>query len=232
MGGKEMPMGEVIRKNAATVDILAYARTTLNNAKQRGGDVQRLAEEKLAPTLLLAEDVTGRMQTASTEAAPLIAALDAENDVCDDLLARVQDDVWNLVGRPASDPALDVIFPGGIGYYAEGEVNSQPARMLLLAELIRASIHPRIPAERATAFAAEITEGANRLRAKAEAAATARDRANLLKRMQTALARTTQLQLAALKRLYKAHGLSEADIHRVIPDSPRPVPRAAETAQS
>jgi len=33
------------------------------------------------------------------------------------LLGKVSDDIWNAVGRPANDPALSVIFPGGVAYY-------------------------------------------------------------------------------------------------------------------
>jgi hypothetical protein len=43
-----------------------------------------------------------------------------------------------------------------------------------------------------------------------------------LGRVKTALARVAQMQLANLKRVYKAQGFSEADIHAVIPDHPKP----------
>src|SRR5262245_2262965 len=99
-------MGEIIRKDAAALDILSYARTTDRNASDRGGDWQRLAQEKLGPTLLLASDIEQRLAAAREAAAPLEAALEAENERADRLLGRVSDDIWNLVGRPATDPAL------------------------------------------------------------------------------------------------------------------------------
>ena len=43
-----------------------------------------------------------------------------------------------------------------------------------------------------------------------------------LQRAKTAIAHSAQMELANLKRLYKAAGFSEADIHSVIPDRPRP----------
>ncbi len=37
----------------------------------------------------------------------------------------------------------------------------------------------------------------------------------------TSLARAAQIELNQLKRLYKAEGFNEADIHTVIPDRPK-----------
>lgn len=44
---------------------------------------------------------------------------------------------------------------------------------------------------------------------------------DLLEHARVAVGRNIQVQLAALKRAYKAEGFSEADIHTVIPDRPR-----------
>jgi hypothetical protein len=213
-------MGEVIRKNAAALAILLDARTTLRNARERSGEVQRLADEKLAAVLTLADDVETRLRAARDEAAPLLAAVAVQNDLADRLLGRVSDDIWNLVGRPASDPALDILFPGGVTYYADGDVDEQPERMDLLVELLRSGIHPHLPAERAAGLAAEVADASGLLRAKVEAARPVEVRVALLGRVHAALARTAQIQLAALKRMYKANGMSEADIHKVIPDRP------------
>jgi len=46
-------------------------------------------------------------------------------------------------------------------------------------------------------------------------------RVKLLERVRTALARGAQRELSRLKRIYQANDLSEADIHKVIPDRPR-----------
>jgi len=43
----------------------------------------------------------------------------------------------------------------------------------------------------------------------------------MLGRMRTVMARSSQRELAALKRLYKAEGFTEAEIHTVIPDAGR-----------
>lgn len=214
-------MGEVIRKDAAASAVLSDLRTALSRARERGAPVQELAEERLAPVLALGDDVVRRLEEAERALVPLVAALAAEDEAADRLLGRTSDEVWNLVGRPAADPAFDLLFPSGIAYYAEGDVAEQPARMDLLAELLEGNIHPRVPAERARALAAEVRDAAARLRARVEAAGPARARAQQLTRIRTAIARSGATQLAALKRLLKAHGLSEAEVHRIIPDRPR-----------
>src|SRR5690606_149496 len=129
-------MGEVIRRNAAALDILADCRTTMTNARARGGEWQAAAEARLGPGLTVAAGVEGRLTEARVAAAPAEAAVKVENEACDKLLGRISDDTWNIVGRPRSDPALDVLFPGGIAYYADGPVEAQPIRMNLLADLL------------------------------------------------------------------------------------------------
>ena len=219
-------MGEVIRKNAAVADILADVVTTLHNARERGGDWQKLAEERLSPLLALADDVSAKLNATRAKLAPLEAALEAVDESADRLLRRIGDDVWNAVGRPFSDPSLDILFPDGADYYADGALEQQPERMELLAELLSSGIHPRLAADKAQAFAAEVREAAGAVRAKLEAAAPERARVALLARVQMALARTGQVQLSHLKRLYRAQGMSEAEVHRVIPDRPRRLTKA------
>ena len=48
-----------------------------------------------------------------------------------------------------------------------------------------------------------------------------RQRLDLAQRMNTAVARSTQVALSRCKKAYKADGQSEAAIHEVIPDRPQ-----------
>ena len=220
-------MGELIRKDAAADDILADGNTTLTKARARGGDWQTSAEARLGPVLALAASIHARVAEARAAAEPAAAALEAGNHAADDLLGRISDDVWNAVGRPASDVAYDIIFPGGFAYYAEGDLAEQPDRMDLLAELLTSGILPALPADRGTALAAEIRASATGLRALTEAARPLRARLELASRMKIAVARSAQLALSGLKRAWKADGKSEADIHSIIPDRPKPKKPAA-----
>lgn len=220
-------MGEVIRREAAVQDILTDGRTTMRQAVARGGDWQTAAEGRLGPVLALADAVAARKLDAVRALQPAQAALDAENDRADALVARISDDVWNLVGRPANDAALDIVFPGGFAYYTDGDVNDQPDRMELLAGLLESGIHPRLDAAKARAFATEIRESGAALRAKVDAARPLKTQVSLAERMETAIGRATQIALTGLKRAWKADGKSETEIHSVIPDRPKPAKKPA-----
>ncbi|MBI5482130.1 MAG: hypothetical protein HY906_24960 [Deltaproteobacteria bacterium] len=213
----------MIRRDAAAEDIFADAATTHTNAQARGGAWQQLADERLKVALEVSEVVKARRLEAQRALPPLMAAIETQDIGADRLLGRTGDDLWNALGRPSSDPVLSVIFPGGISYYTEGPDVEQPDRMELLAELLE-SIHlPKLDPARAQGAAQEVRAAAQPYRAAVEAARIPRARVKLLDRVLSAVARATQIELAQLKRLYKAQGFSEAEIHTVIPDRPAPV---------
>ena len=213
-------MGEVIRRNAAIGDIINDVRTTLTNARARDEEWSAPAEGQLAAVLSLLDGLATEHQAAEAQATSLKARLKAADNQADDLLGRVHDDIWNLVGRPGAgyDPYLAVLFPSGASYYAQGDTDEQPARMHLLAELLVSAAHPKIPAAEGEKFAGEIRDGAATLEKVVEELRLPLARLQGLEKMRTAVVRAAQIQLAALKRLYKAKGMSEADIHQVIPD--------------
>ena len=213
-------MGEIIRKDAAAEDILDDARTTLAHAQARGGEWQVAAEARLGHVLSLASSVAARLAEARTMSMPAEAMLAVANDVSDRLIHRVADEIWNDVGRPAHDPALDLIFPGGASAYTEGDVIEQPDRMSLLADLIEASIHPRLSDADASRHASAIRADARALNDKVESVRPLRVRIAIASKMHQTIARNAQLALSGLKRAWKADGKSEVEIHEVIPDRP------------
>jgi hypothetical protein len=222
-------MGEVIRRTASPVDIIADVRATLTNAAAKGGVWKELAEERLSALMGLVTDIEARFAQAEQTLIPLAAAVETKDVEADRLLGRVSDEIWNEVGRPASDPALSILFPGGIAYYAGGDVEGQPDRMDLLAELLDASLHPRLPAAQAKAHAKDVRANAKVLRAAVDLARPARARVELLDRVRRAIATSAQVELSSLKRLYKVERFTEADIHAVIPDRPPSAKRTAPT---
>lgn len=222
-------MGVIIRKTAATEDIIADLRVTLANARARGGSWAALAEAQIGNAVALIESTEARMAQAQDHADPLVAALDAKHEEANRLLERIWDEIWNEVGRPAADPALATLFPGGVSYYAGGEVEGQSDRMELLAALLESNVHPRLAPATATSLAKRIYASAAALRSAVNAARSPNARLGLLQRVRRAIAATALKALASLKRSYKLEGFSEADIHTVIPDrdvSRRPGPTA------
>ncbi len=218
-------MGEVIRKGAAADDVLADVRATLHNARARGDKWESAAEEKLGAVEKLIALVTSRLSEAEAALAPLEATLDAEDEGADHLLGGVSDDIWNRVGRPATDPVLSIMFPGGIAYYTDGRDEEQPDRMELLAELLDAGLHSKLDEKAGRAHAKTVREAAQGYRKKVDALRKPAARVKLLGAMKVAIARYAQTELANLKRRYKSDGFSEADIHAVIPAHSRATPK-------
>jgi hypothetical protein len=213
-------MGDVIRTTAAVDDIFSDVRTARDNAVAMGGVARSLAEARLGPVLAMLETIDAELKEARESAAPLLAEVKAENDRADALLDRVYDEIWNDVGRPANDRVLSLIFPGGADYYTDGDTSEQPDRMELLAQLLERKIHPKLTQEQAAGYAVRIRAGAKALSDDLTAARLPAARVKLLERIRTTLGRSAQFELASLKRAYKNEGMSEAEIHAIIPDRP------------
>jgi hypothetical protein len=160
----------------------------------------------------------------------LVAAVGAQDDVADKLIAQVSDDVWNKIGRPAFDPTYDVVFPSGIVYYTGGADAEQPERMELLAQLLEMNIITRLAEGDAKDMAARLRAAAETYRKALAPVAAPRARLQMFERALTAVAHSGQIALAHLKRLYRTEGFSEAEIHTVIPDRPRKKAAAKITA--
>lgn len=228
-------MGDVIRKNAAAEDIFADLATSDASARAYTGpaDLKPLADRYLKPHLTLRALIADKRSKAEEAYRPLKAKVDAEDEAADALLLRVSDDIWNDTGRSMEDPAYDVLFPGGIGYYTEGRDEEQPVRMSLLATLLESGVHPGLPAIKAAGYATQVRAAAKTFAAAIDAAREPRLNLELFDRVFTAIARSAHLGLTNFKRALKLQGLSEAQIHRIIPDRPRgpaakPTPTPAE----
>ena len=213
-------MGQVIPKDASTGDITTDANKTLTNATTRGGRWKELAESRLsAPCALFAQFDT-QHKAAVLAHAPNAAMVVTLNQQADKKIGKVYDTVWNEVGRPGTDAALSVIFPDDTGGYTEGDTPEHPDRMRVLVTLLGAGIHPKLSAATANTFAAEISSEADALEAAVNAARQTGAKVKVLGRVRTALGKVVHAELTNLKRLYKAEGFSEAEIHAVIPDRP------------
>jgi hypothetical protein len=219
-------MGDVIRRTAAAEDIFADVKTSLVRAQARGGEWKALAEGQLGELAGLIETIEGRQRTANTERIARQAVADAAVEKADSVVGKVADDIWNAVGRPASDPALSLLFPGGVRYYLQAPANERHHRLELLASLLESGIHAKLDPVVAKAAADAIRPQIAVVRAALETAAAAQAAARLATRMVSSLAQAAQLELANLKRRYRSEGFSEADIHQVIPDRPLATPKS------
>lgn len=211
-------MAEAIRKTAACVDIVHDFKATHTKAMARGGVAAALAEQRLLPLLKILTSVQAQQAAAEAFAAQLLAALGVADRSADKAIGKVSDDVWNDIGRPASDASFDLLFPGGNAFYVEGDVDEQPDRMDLLVELLSANVHPKISSKVALASIETLTAESKALRAAVEAARPARAKLLLLDRVLTAVTRSAAIEIGNFKRMLKANGFTEADAHTIIPD--------------
>jgi len=216
-------MGNTVSKQAARDRIMEDIATTITQADARvaTGPSWGAAKTRLGPVQKVYLTIAAKRAVAATEAAPLIAAVGAKNAAADDLIKGICDLIWNEIGRPQSDALFEVLFPEGAAIYTDGPVDDQPDLMLLLAELLESNIHPALTLESSTAKAASIRFVADDLGSAVTAASVPSARVNLFDRVLTAVAKASQVELAKLKRYWKSEGISEADIHTVIPDRPR-----------
>jgi len=215
-------MGEVIANKAAADDIFADLVTTHAKAVARGEKWQQLAEERLGTVLGVIKDVQSRLAVAESEILPLRAAVEAQDKRSDQFIGKLSDDIWNAIGRPAFDPTYDVVFPGGIANYTVGANEEQPDRMDLLADLLEMKLISKLDPAMLADMVKRVREEAAAYRKVVDGFTQPRVRLQQIQRAKTAIAQSGQMELAHLKRLYKAQGFSEADIHSVIPDRPRP----------
>ena len=215
-------MGEVISNKAAADDIFADVETTHARAVARGGKWHQIEEDRLGSLLTVIANLESRLASAQAAVLPLKAAVEAQDKHADQFIGKLSDDIWNAIGRPAFDPTFDVVFPGGIAHYTTGANEDQPDRMDLLANLLEMNLISKLDASTTTDMVKAVREEAVAYRRVVDAFAQPRIELQQLQRAKTAIAHSAQMELAHLKRLYKAAGFSEADIHSVIPDRPRP----------
>lgn len=213
-------MGEVIRPTAAANDIIADVRASYENAVAKGGTIKERAEQIVKPVLVMVDAVDGELEAARALAAPLVAEVKAKNADADAEIFHIYDDTWNVVGRPSVDRYLSLMYPGGASYYTDGDTAEQPVRMELLAKLYDRKLHPKLTAAQCTEYAGRVRDVAKDLKAAVDAAKEPAANVTLLERVWTALARTAQFELVNLKRAFKIDGMSEAEIHAIIPDRP------------
>ena len=213
-------MSEPISFKTTINTTIEEVRAAYTNAVGHGGLWKTLATQRLKPVIGVLDKLEADQKATLCAERAAKAALEAENRAVNQLVAKAYSDLWSAVGRPASDPLFDLLFPSGFAWYADSDVVEQPDRMMILVGLLRTGVHPALdPAVVATtADALEAAASTLRIRVK-DAQATA-DKARHLARMSTSVARVAQMELASLKRFYRAHGQNDAEIHAVLSSQP------------
>lgn len=221
-------MGGVISRNAGKKRIGEVAAKTLAAARARGGEVEALAEARLVSLLETFDGLAQQLQQARATDDSLHAALMARDSESDLEIRAVCSEIWNAMGRPAQSPDYDLIVGSGTKAWTDGDPAKQPHLMAVLAANIRSSRHAKL-VDRKEGWAKRIDACAAAQAEAAKPTDAARAQIIVLGMQTRAAADSLQIALTRLKRDMKNSGMTEVQIHEIIPDvsataPPAPIP--------
>ena len=219
-------MGRIINAKASADRILRDVTVTLAVAEATGPEMFADAEEYLADVMVRAAEVDAQYEEHEELLLRYRAQLKAGNERCNDLIQQIRDEYFNLIGRASRDPIFKRVFPGGGSRFTGFRPKEKGMGMELLASALKAHRHRRVGD-------AEVERMAGALRAEAAKMADlvallspAVVQARVFVWQRTATAQMAHQRLTALKRFWLGEGLSEAEIHEVIPSHARKRPAA------
>lgn len=212
-------MGKVIARTASIRRILEAVMKTLAAAQAHGGEVKRLAEARVAPSLTALNENEQALAAAHAADEVLHAALLARDGESDLEIGAVCDEIWNALGRPSRSVDFEMIVNGGKRDWCDGDPALQPELMATLAKNIRGSEHPRL-SDKKEAWAARIEQKAAAQALAAKPAVESYARVTALTTQRRTLADAAQVSLVRFKRDLLNLGMTEAQVHEIIPDTP------------
>ena len=212
-------MGEIIQATAKTEKIVEDITLAHRNGMARGGDIADACRNRLQTAVGAIENALALAEAARrAESAAWVIVLAQDNDA-DITIGSVRDEMWNALGRPKQSAHMDTVFPGGVGTYTAGDPRNQPVLMQVLHSRILAASAPQWIESKRNGWAATIEaarvpyqEAVNAHRP-AEAALTVAEAGY------RAAVRAGHARLRSFKRDLKSLGLTEAQIHEIIPDA-------------
>jgi hypothetical protein len=224
MAPGEGSMRDAAINNRAEEAVAADVRAAVARCSARGGTFKRVADERLGPVVSLIQTVGSELKKARDAATGVLDAVSVARKSAGARMEQVHEALWDALGRPPSDAAMSLLFPGGAAYYSDGSVDELPDRMDLLAGLLEAGVHPKVPPEKAKELAREVRVAARTLREAVDTARMPRARVRLLERAVLVVAESARTELSSLPKRLAAEGESEGDIDSVL------APRAPEEA--
>jgi hypothetical protein len=172
---------------------------------------------RIAPSLAALDASEQQLKQARTTDDTLHATLMARDEESDLEIGAVCDEIWNGMGRPSQSIDYDLIVNGGKNVWTEGDPARQPYLMKVLAANIRNSKHPKL-ADKKEAWAKRIEDKAAAQTAAAQPTETAHAQVTALQMQRRTLADSVQVGLTRFKRDLKNLGMTEAQVHEIIPE--------------
>lgn len=212
-------MGEVIAASAEQGRIVEDVQTAYDISIARGGEVAEAASARLGPAVTAignTKEILDAAKKAESLAWATVAGVDYD---ADGLIGSTRDEMWNALGRPKQSPHMDAVYPEGIATYTAGDPLGQPLLMGVLRTRILAGEAPQWTEAKRNAWASaieakreayEVVVNAYRPIAASLVVAEAGYRAAV---------RGAHTRLRNYKRDLKNLGLTEAQIHEIIPDA-------------
>jgi hypothetical protein len=217
-------MGEVVRPGAGREEIRRDVADTVRNADRKGGAVAGEAHAWLDPVVaraVAAESADATATAAVDEAYAQVLTLD---DRADSVIKRIRDELWNAIGRARDAAVMKDVFPGGVQTYTDTNVRVQPLLMQVLEGRIAAIDHPAVAPAMRDGWVAAVRAAREPYATAVEALRAAEALDAVTSRTNADAVRALAVALAKLKRAYLNLGLTEAQIHEIIPDAKRRAP--------
>lgn len=209
-------MGNVVPRSAGPERIFEDFETARKRGAARPA-VASIVAARLDPIASGVATSLADIEGARKKAEDLEVALMACDGASDLEIGAVLDEAWNAMGRVVSSVEYTMVAGSGKSQWTDGDPRKQHISMTILAGRLRQSDAPALQAGKKS--------WAKRIEAKAapqEQAAKALEQAEVqltvVEGMARAVADLAQVSLVRLKRDLKNAGLTEAQIHEIIPD--------------
>jgi len=212
-------MGELIAATAEISRVEEHIRDSYKMGLARGGEIGDAAKTRLASAVAsidASKTLLASANDAESAAWATVVAIDGDADVG---IGAIRDEMWNALGRPRQSSHMDEVFPEGIGTYTSGDPRGQPVLMQVLAARIRASSAPQWSDAQRNAWAARVEALCAPYAAAVETYRPVEAAATVAQAAYRAAVRGGHVRLRSFKRDLKSLGLSEAQIHEIIPDA-------------
>ncbi|MBK9260547.1 MAG: hypothetical protein IPM54_12055 [Polyangiaceae bacterium] len=212
-------MGEVISSGANVDDIAEDVGDAYQNGMARGGEIAEACKDRLAPSVQAIENAKTLYEaTRKAASAAWVIVLAMDNDA-DNAIGSVRDEMWNALGRPRQSPHMDEVYPGGTKTYTAGDPQGQPLRMAILRARILSASAPQWPEQKRAAWADTIEAARVPYASAVDAYRPTEAAETVAEAGYRSAVRAAHARLVSFKRDLKSLGLTEAQIHEIIPDA-------------
>jgi hypothetical protein len=232
-------MAELISARADVGRIEDHVRRAWRAAQARTGEIAEAATERLEPAVASIDSALALKKSTEEAEATAWSLVLAEDTKSDELIGSVRDAMWNAIGRTRQNAALDQVFPGGVRTYTSGDPRAQPLLMQVLESRVTSAAAPQWTDAMKQGWVAELEAARSSYATAVEAHRPIEAAAQVAMTAYRAAVRTGQARLRAFKRDLQNLGLSEVQIHEIIPDAsshaappaPGPAPVPAPSAR-